>query len=292
MFRNIELAEAGLIGAVLAPTDASLGQAIVKNERIPDRIRQALDVESGLNDGGAVPFFALFLIIAQAEAEHIPLDSWLTFAAEQIVIGIVIGVIAGLVGGWLLNKATGKAWMERGFQPIALIALALATWLIANSQGGSGFIAAYIAGLMLATTRSRVAQESIELSGTEAEALGLGVFFILGLAMASIFPALDLVIVIYAVLSLTVVRMVPVALSLLGTRLDLRSVLFMGWFGPRGLASIVLMLTAMGLTPEIPGIGVITAAVFTTVLIIIFAHGITVVPAIDRVFGKNSEGPP
>ncbi len=291
IFKNIVLAEAGLIGAVLAPTDASLGQAIVQNIRIPVKIRQALDVESGLNDGGAVPFFALFLIIARAEAENLPLSSWLVFAVEQIGLGIVVGVIAGLLGSWMFNKAIKKGWMDRRFQSIALIALALAAYFISSEVGGSGFITAYIAGLMIAINKRNVPEESIKYVGTEGEVLGLGVFFILGLTMASIFPEIDLMVVFYAILSLTAIRMIPVAASLLGTHQSKRTVLFMGWFGPRGLASIVLMLIALESAPDIPNIKIIAGAVFLTVLISIFAHGLTAVPAIDRLYGEGEEKP-
>ena len=232
VFGNITMAEAGLIGAVLAPTDANLGQAIIKNERIPARIRQALDVESGLNDGGSVPFFALFLIIARAEVEQVPPSSWVTFAAEQIVLSILFGVVAGLVGSFLLNRGADRGWMKRGTQSITLVSLALLTWLATNALGGSGFIGAYMAGLIIAARRRHIDQEAIELANVEAETLSLGVFFILGLAVAFFFPSIGLVTVIYAILSLTVVRMAPVAAALVGAGCGRRSCLFMGWFGP------------------------------------------------------------
>jgi len=291
-FTNLSLGEAGLIGAILAPTDASLGQAIVKNKHVPERIREALDVESGLNDGGAVPFFALFLVLAQAEGGQISLSGWATFAIEQIGFGIIIGAIVGFLGAYLLNKSIQKDWVSARLRPIALIALALVAYFVATVAGGSGFIAAYVAGLTVAAYKAKVTDELIEFAGAEGEVLNLGVFFILGLLVALVLPAFTWLVVVFAILSLTIVRILPVAISLIGSKLKAKDVLFIGWFGPRGLASIVLVIIAFQEAPDISHIATVVAVVMVTVLISVFAHGVTAAPMARRYSTKNADHEP
>ncbi|HTY15670.1 MAG TPA: cation:proton antiporter [Methanoregulaceae archaeon] len=282
MFTNIALPEAALIGAILAPTDAGLGQAIVNSPKVPAKIRQALNVESGLNDGGAIPFFAFFLVLAEAEEYHIPAVAWLTFAAEQIGVGILVGVLVGLVGGYLVNKALGKGLMTGRFQWIGFLSLAIMSFVVADALGGSGFIAAFVGGIATTITGKQVSESIIEFTSTGGELFSLAVFFIFGVIVASLINGITWFVFLYAIFSLTVIRMIPVAISLVKTRLQPESVLFMGWFGPRGLASVVLLLITINEAPGIPGLPTIMVVVSTTVLLSIFVHGISANPAIDR----------
>jgi NhaP-type Na+/H+ or K+/H+ antiporter len=278
---NIPLPEAALIGVILAPTDAGLGQAIVQSPKVPARIRQALNVESGLNDGGAIPFFAFFLVLANAEIENLPAIQWIAFAFEQIGFGILVGIAVGLIGGYLVNLAIEKGMMRGGYAWIGFLALAVISFIVADAVGGSGFIAAFVGGIATKLSGKHVEEAIMEFTKTEGEIFSLGVFFIFGIIVASLIPGITLTIILYAVLSLTLIRMIPVAISLIGTRLNSMSVLFMGWFGPRGLASIVLLLLALNEAPGIPGIYTIAIVVSTTVLISIFAHGLTANPFIN-----------
>ncbi len=282
IFTSIALAEAALIGAILAPTDAGLGQAIVNSPKIPVRIRQALNVESGLNDGGAIPFFAFFLIIATTEVFNYPLATGVVIAVEQIGLGILVGAAVGLVGGYLVNAAIQRGYMKGRFAWIGFLALALISFIAADAVGGSGFIAAFIGGMVTAATGKYVGEAVIEFTETGAQILSLGVFFIFGIVFANSLSGITVAVIFYAVLSLTVIRMVPVAISLIGTRLQRTSVGFIGWFGPRGLASIVLLLIVLDEAPELPGLGTIGVVVATTILISVFAHGISAAPLIDR----------
>ena len=280
LFTDLALPEAALIGAILAPTDAGLGQMIVNSLKVPARIRQALNVESGLNDGGAIPFFALFLVLAKAEEFHIPASQWVMFAAEQIGLGILSGLVVGLVGGYLLHKAIEKGLMRGRFQWIGFLALAVISYVAATAVGGSGFIAAFTGGFATTLTGSGVRESIIEFTSTEGEILSLGVFFIFGIIAASLVPGITPAVILYAVLSLTLIRILPVALSLIKTGLQSDSVLFIGWFGPRGLASIVLLLITLNDAPDISGLQTIGVVVSTTILLSVFAHGITANPAI------------
>jgi sodium/hydrogen antiporter len=279
-FTDLALPEAALIGVILAPTDAGLGQVIVNSLKVPARIRQALNVESGLNDGGAIPFFAFFLVLAAAEEANIPTSQWVIFAFEQIGYGILVGLIVGLVGGYLVNKAIEKGLMRGRFQWIAFLALAVISYTMAITLGGSGFIAAFVGGLATTLTGRRVGESIIEFTSTDGEIFSLGVFFIFGVIAASLLSGITQTVILYAVLSLTLIRILPVALSLMKTGLQKDSVVFIGWFGPRGLASIVLLLITLNDAPDIPGLQTIAVVVTTTILTSVFAHGISANPAI------------
>ena len=289
-FTDLSLGEAGIIGAILAPTDAALGQTILHNKHVPIGIREALDVESGPNDGGSIPFFALFITLAQEEAGRMTFSTWILFSIEQIGLGIIIGAIIGFVGAVLINRSIRLNWISSKRRPLALIVLALLSFFVADIVGGSGFISAYIAGLAVAAYRANITVELVEYAEVEGEALSLGVFFLLGLAFAFLVPEITWLIVIYAVLSLTVVRMLPVWISLIGTRLRARDKLFMGWFGPRGLASVVLAIIAIGQYESIPGMSTVVAVALLTVVISVYAHGISAAPLANRTYPVQKEG--
>jgi NhaP-type Na+/H+ or K+/H+ antiporter len=291
-FTGLGLPEAALIGAILAPTDAGLGQVIVNSPKVPARIREALNVESGLNDGGAIPFFALFLVLAEAEKANIPASQWILFAIEQIGLGILVGLVIGLVGGYLVHKADEKGLMTGRFQWIGFLALAVLSYVVATAVGGSGFIAAFVGGFATTLTGRGVGESMIEFTSTEGEIFSLGVFFVFGVIAASLIPGITPLVIFYAVLSLTLIRMLPVAVSFVKSGLRSETVLFMGWFGPRGLASIVLLLITLNEAPNIPGLPIIAVVVSTTVLISVFAHGISASPAITWYARKMASSDP
>jgi NhaP-type Na+/H+ or K+/H+ antiporter len=279
IFADLNLAEAALVGTILAPTDAGLGQSIVSNPKVPVRIRQSLNIESGLNDGGAIPLFIFFLLLATGEELNQPIATIFTLAIEQIGYGAIVGITLGLLGGWLSGRVIRKGWTSKLYSRVEFLALAIISWLVADMLGGSGFIAAFLAGMASGAMGKKVEEEEIVLTEAEGSILSLAVFFIFGTTVATNLPSIGLSEVVYAVLSLTVIRMIPVAISMIGTGLHRETVLFLGWFGPRGLASVVLMLIALEEAGGIPGIETIVLVVITTVLISIFAHGISAGPA-------------
>ena len=266
---------AGIIGAALAPTDAALGQIVVQNKKVPERIRRTIEIESGLNDGGAVPFLLVFIAIGLAAEAFRPMGYFIQVALEQIGFGIMVGLAVGLIGGWLVLKARDKEWITPNFQRIALLALAILTFLIADEIGGSGFIAAFIGGLSLGYVVKDAGEILIDFSETEGQLLNLTVFFLLGIVILPLLVNVNWQILLYSVLSLTIIRMLPTALSLVGTKLNLDSVLFIGWFGPRGLASIVLAFLALEELKIFPGDSTFVTVVFLTVLLSVFAHGLS-----------------
>jgi NhaP-type Na+/H+ or K+/H+ antiporter len=281
--------EAAIVGSVLAPTDAALGQAVVSNPHVPVRVRQALNVEAGLNDGLSVPFLALFLTLAVAEEELQPASYWIRFALEQVGLGILVGVGVGLVGGWLVSWATRKEWMTGSFRRLALLALALIAWAMADQIGGNGFIAAFVGGLAVGPAVERVGEQLIHFTEAEGQLLNLSVFFIFGVLVNGLIQPLSWDLALYALLSITVIRMLPVALALLGTHLRGVSVLFIGWFGPRGLASIVLGLVVVAEAPLLAGRDEIGVVVALTVLLSVLLHGVTATP-LSAAYARWVEG--
>jgi sodium/hydrogen antiporter len=289
LLTDLSFWEAAIVGTVLAPTDAALGQAVVSNPRVPIRVRQALNVEAGLNDGLSVPFLALFLTLAVAEEELQPTSYWIRFALEQVGLGVLVGVGVGLAGGWLLSQASQREWMTDASQRLALLALALIAWTLADQIGGNGFIAAFVGGLVVGPIVERVGEQLIRFTEAEGQLLNLSVFFIFGMLVIGLIQPLSWEVALYALLSLTLIRMLPVAVSLVGTRMRGVSMLFTGWFGPRGLASIVLGLIVVAEAPQLAGREEIEAVVALTVLLSVLLHGVTAAP-LSEAFARWVDG--
>ena len=273
--------EALLLAAILAPTDAALGQAVVSNSAVPIRIRQSLNVESGLNDGIALPLVLVFASFAGA-TEAADGASWLGFAALAVTLGPLVGVAVGVVGGRVVARGTAAGWINGAFQRISGLGLALLAFGAAELVGGNGFLAAFVAGLALGNTAREVCPCLYEFGEAEGQLLTLLVFFVLGAAMLpATLPEAGGTALLYAVLSLTVVRMLPVALSLLGAGLRPTSVAFLGWFGPRGLASILFALLVLGETHLATGPQLMSIVVLTVVASTVL-HGFTAFPLAHR----------
>lgn len=289
LFDGLEPAEAFLLGAILAPTDAALGQVVVTSPAVPVRIRQALNVESGLNDGIALPVVTVLVAVAAAEEELESASFWAEFAARQIGFGVLAGVAVGAAGAWLLEKAIGRGWVDGVFRQLATLAVGVAAFGGAEMLEGNGFIAAFVAGLAMGTIARGPCEHIVDFSEDEGQLLALLTFFVFGATIAG--PALDELtwsIVAYAGLSLTVVRMVPVLLSLIGAHVRPVTAAFLGWFGPRGLASIVFGLLVLE-EAELANGDRIYLVVTATVLLSVYAHGITAGPLARR-YGDRLAG--
>ena len=288
LFDGLDLWEVALLAAVLAPTDAALGQAVVTNTRVPVRIRQALNVESGLNDGIAVPFIVFFVAGAAATEELQSTGFWIEFALKQIGFGLLVGTGVGLAGAWLVERSTHRGWIGHSFQRLAIVAIAVLAFALAESIDGNGFIAAFIAGLSVGNVTRHHKGKLLDFSEQEGELLALLTFMIFGGAfLGAALDELTWRIALYAVLSLSIIRFVPVAVSLIGMRLQRDTVAFLGWFGPRGLASIVFGLLVLE-TTEIAGREEIFLVAVWTILLSVVAHGLTAQPG-ARWYGARAE---
>jgi sodium/hydrogen antiporter len=271
--------EAFVLATVVAPTDAALGQSVVSNPRLPVRIRQALNVESGLNDGLAVPLFTIFLTLAVAE-EEVTAHSAGRVIVEKLGFGVLVGVGVGLAGGWLVTRASMRGWMTGVSQQLGVAAMAVLAWWSAEEIGGSGFIAAFVGGLALGRAAQWVGPKVVEFTEDTGAILNLFVFFGFGLVAVELLDTATWRMVVFAVLALTVLRMLPVVLATLGTGLRPTTIAFLGWFGPRGLASIILALLVVEEEPQLAGGATITIAMAVTVVMSVYAHGITAAPGV------------
>ncbi len=288
VFPRLSVWEAGILAAILAPTDAGLGQVIVRSPMVPARIRQSLDVEAGLNDGLSVPFLMFFIAVSRVGAEGAG-SVLLKYVFEQLVMGALAGLAVGMIGGLLLGMAHRKAWMAESAKQLGLVALPVLSMLVCEPGGGSMFIAAYVAGLSVQTGFHDASAHSIEFTEGWGQLFDYLVFFLFGLLAALAFRQFNPAHIVYAILSLTVVRMLPVAIALIGTRLNSATILFMGWFGPRGLASIVLGLVYLEEEARLGGEETIKMAVMATVMLSIFAHGVSALPGINMYARKVAE---
>jgi sodium/hydrogen antiporter len=280
LFPQLSIWEAGIIASILAPTDAGLGEVIVNSERLPVRIRQTIFVESGLNDGLAVPFLLFFIDIAEEFTEGTT-HKLLSYFLEQVGIGTVLGLIIGFAGGWLINQTIKRGWMAGSFHQLSLMTLPILCLLTVEPMGGSVFIAAFVAGIAIQKGYKDANVNVIEFTRNWGQLLNLFVFFAFGLIAGPFLKEITWSFVLYAVMSLTVIRMLPVALSLIKTGLNRATVVFIGWFGPRGLASIVLGLIFFQREAELPGEPLMKLVLITTVLLSIFEHGLSALPGID-----------
>jgi len=265
VFPQLSWSEALLLAVILAPTDAALGQAVVTLTRLPSRVRQGLNVESGLNDGICVPLFWIVLAIAQAESGAIGDGAAVRLVLEQIGYGILAGVVAGIAAAFVVVVAGGRRDVGGSWLQVVPLAGAGLAFGIADPIGGSGFIAAV--------------GHLIEELG---EVLNAVTFIVFGAVLLG--PVLGDVtwsVALYAVLSLTVVRMVPVAISLIGTGARRPTLAFLGWFGPRGLASIVFAILVLE-EGGLPHDGLILTTTYVTIGLSVLAHGLTAAPLANR----------
>ena len=270
-----------MIGVILAPTDAALAQSVFSATAIKEKLRHSITVESGLNDGLALPF--LLLIIAIASAGDLgTVDPWYwgNFLFMQIALGALVGIAVGYFGGYLLEQAGKNDWMNPVFQRLSSVALALVTYTGAEHTDGNGFIAVFMAGLFLHAGRTMVVTRLKEFGEAEGQLLTLVMFFLFGLIyVPDALPQITPETVIYALLSLTLIRIIPVVLALTGTGLDIKEKLFLGWFGPRGIASILYLLMVieqLGFAEQLPGYQLLFPTVVATVVLSIFVHGMSV----------------
>lgn len=283
LFPGVDLIGIVLIAVILSPTDAALGQAVVSNHRVPIAIRQGLKVESGLNDGLALPVLIVVVILQQAQGVADPVELFLETLLEEVGFGLVAGVVVGVLGGYLIKWSATNRWATPNSLGITEIATAAIAYAFATHLHGSAFIAAFVAGLVVGHLTRDVPEEAEYFGHDLVEIASMIAFATFGGAVFG--PALgDLTVqvVVYAALSLTLVRMIPVATSFLGTRLNWRTTLFCGWFGPRGVASVLFAYLVVREGLDFEGSEVVEATVTWTVAFSVFLHGISAWPLSNK----------
>jgi NhaP-type Na+/H+ or K+/H+ antiporter len=271
--------EVALLAAALAPTDAALGKPVVTNPAVPPAIRESLNFESGLNDGICVPIIVVLLgAAAGVEVEGRPLAHILLTVVEEIGIGFLVGAAIAIPGAWLLGRAKAAGWINPNWAGVPAIGLAVACFALAQAAGGSGFIACFVGGLAFGARRPD-RHELLHAAEGAGDVLSLLTWVVVGaLVVLQVADAVTWAVLLYAILSLTAVRMVPVWLCLRGTGVAPRDRLFIGWFGPRGLASVVFGVLI--LSAGLPGGDTLAATIVCTVLLSVVCHGASAAPLI------------
>jgi NhaP-type Na+/H+ or K+/H+ antiporter len=281
LFTDLPWELAALLGAVLAPTDAALSAAVVSDESLPVDIRRSLNVESGLNDGIATPAVTTFIagaatVIGVGVVGNDASGPGLT-ALVDIVGGVAIGIAVGYLGGRLTTTARARDWIAPGGRRVAVLMLALASFAISRELDVNYFVAAFVAGLAFRAAIGADDEQATELPELLGRVLSLAVWFVFGaVLLLKGLETADWRVGLYAVASLTVIRIVPVLVALIGSGTDRPTALFVGWFGPRGLASVVFgLLIVEELPANDPAVKTVLATIACTVVLSVVAHGIT-----------------
>jgi NhaP-type Na+/H+ or K+/H+ antiporter len=270
-----------LLGAVLAPTDAALSASVVSDETLPQAIRRSLNVESGLNDGIATPAVTVLIAAAATLIGVGAIDDTASSSGAGALVdlagGVAIGALVGYLGGVVVTRARAGGWIAPGGRRIAVLMLAVLAFAVAFETGVNYFVAAFVAGFAFRAGTGEDDEEATELPELIGRVLALAVWFVFGAGL--VVDGLEVVdwrVAVYAVLSLTVVRMVPVALSMVGMGFSRPTTLFIGWFGPRGLASVVFgLLIVEELPVGDPRVQTVLSTIVLTVLLSVMAHGVS-----------------
>jgi NhaP-type Na+/H+ or K+/H+ antiporter len=283
LFESFDLAAAFVLAAILAPTDAALGKAVVASAIVPLRVRQSLNVESGLNDGLMLPVVTVAVTLLAEDAGMID-TSVVGLLASQIGLAVLVAIVIGWSGGHLLDRFASRGLVDGVMRQLATLAIGVGAFAVAEIVGGNGFVAAFVAGIAFGVAARDHCAGAYDFAADEGELLTLVTFLLFGVAVVGrAFDTFSWATVAYVAASLTVVRLVPVAISLIGAGLRLPTILFIGWFGPRGLASIlfgVFLLEESG----VPINNSIFSVVVLTVLVSVVAHGATA-PVLSRRYG-------
>jgi NhaP-type Na+/H+ or K+/H+ antiporter len=289
LFDSLTVFEIAILATMLAPTDAALGKAVVTNQSVPENIRESLNFESGLNDGICVPILFVFLALAtNSGGEEGVTILALTLVAEEIGIGAVVGIVLTFSAVLLLKQCKPRGWITETWRQLPVIVLAVSCFAIAQILGGSGFIAAFVGGLLFGALAKQHKHHLLLAAEGTGDTLALITWVIFGATVIGhSIDKMSWEIILYSVLSLTVIRMLPVFFVLGGLNLRNDEKLFMGWFGPRGLASIVFAVIV--LNEHLPGGDIISMTVVSTVVLSILLHGISANFLVDKLVQKIKE---
>lgn len=287
LFGGLSLLEIAVLATILAPTDAALGKAVVTNESVPAGVRQSLNVESGLNDGICVPILFVFLALGWgAGAKGGTSLLALKLVTQSIGIGIAVGLVLTVLGGQLLKLCADRGWFSESWRQLSVVALAVTCFALAQVLGGSGFIASFCGGLLFGGMAKHHKHAFLLAAEGTGDTLALITWVLFGSAVIGhVADHLTWQVVLYALLSLTLVRMLPVYLVLAGMGLRSGEKMFIGWFGPRGLASIVFAVIV--LHRHLPGGGTMVVTVACTIVLSILAHGLSANPLVAALGAKN-----
>jgi NhaP-type Na+/H+ or K+/H+ antiporter len=278
VFPAVTLFEIAVLATMLAPTDAALGKAVVTNPAVPATLRESLNVESGLNDGICVPVLFVFLALASQAATHESgFQLALVLVAEEIGIGAAVGFGVAAAGAWMIKRCAQRNWITETWRQLPVVALAFVCFAVAQLMGGSGFIASFTGGFFFGAWTKEHKHDLLRAAEGTGDTLSLATWASFGAAVVGqVIGRFSWSILVYSLLSLTVVRMLPVYLTVSGMGLNSGSKLFLGWFGPRGLANVVFAVIV--LNHHLPNGEELVLTAACTVILSIMAHGFSANP--------------
>ncbi len=286
IFDVLSYFEAVILATILAATDAALGKAVITNKNVPARFREGLNLESGLNDGLCVPILFVFIALADGSgAEGGSALFSVKLVAEELGIGLLVGLSLSALSIRLLRWCLFRGWISRVWLQVTVVGLSIACFSVAQSIHGSGYIAAFTGGLYFGYKAKKATKKLVLTAEGIGETLALVTWMLFGaIVISHCIQHFTWSMVIYAILSLTFIRMFPIFIALVGTGESINAKLFLGWFGPRGLASIVFSIIVVN--SELPGGRFIAMVVILTVFFSLITHGLTANP-LARWLGKQ-----
>ncbi len=278
LFETLSLFESAILGTMLAATDAALGKAVITNKAVPVQIREGLNIESGLNDGLCVPILFVFIALALGSGTEGGSTMFaLKLVIQELGIGLVVGLGLTAVGTWLLRWCWNQGWVTEIWKQVTVVGLAIACFSVAQSLHGSGYIAAFTGGLLFGFMAKEATHRLVLAAEGTGETLALMTWMLFGATViGQSVQHFTWEMIVFALLSLTVIRMLPIFLSLTGTGESTAAKLFLGWFGPRGLASIVFAIIVVN--KGVPEAKFIAMVVVLTVFFSLVAHGVSANP--------------
>ena len=288
IFPELSLFEAAILATMLAATDAALGKAVITNKSVPIHVREGLNAESGLNDGLCVPILLVFIALAEGSSEGSGTGLAIRLVIQELGIGLAVGLGFTMVAGKLMKYCWHQGFVTKYWLHIAVVALALAEFALAQSLHGSGYIAAFTGGLLFGYLAKEETHDLVQTAEEDAETLAMMTWLIFGASVIG--TQIDLFtweIIVYSLFSLTLIRIIPIYLSLTGTGESVSNKLFMGWFGPRGLASIIFAIIV--LNSDVEGGNLLASIVVCTVFFSLIAHGLTANPLSKWLAAKEAE---
>ena len=279
VFHGIDLIMLAVMAFILSPTDAALGQVVVQSPKVPKKIRESINVESGLNDGLVLPPILICLAIISGEFDSVEGSSILVYVLKQLLLAPLVGGVIGWAGSKFINWSVKNKYSSHLYQGIIVLSLSIISFVAAEHIGGNGYIAAFISGLFFNADSKKVLHTGQEFGEFLSQPLALFVFFCLGAAILPYYlQSIDATVILYSVLSLTVLRMIPVIVSLRRDDLKFREKVFISWFGPRGIASLLYFLLAFNMIDNNEDYNTVYATIILTVTLSIFLHGLSAVP--------------
>ncbi len=274
-----------ILATILAPTDAALGKAVVTNKKVPAEIREGLNFESGLNDGVCVPIFLAFLTVATS-VEQTGSFTMLAIGLviQEIGVGAVVGGVVAVAAAAIIKRCYERGWVNESWMQAPVIAAAIACFAGSQALHGSGFIGAFIGGLAFGYIAKNSTHHLVHSAEGTGDIFAMLTWIAFGAAVVGqVADAFSMDVILYSLFALTLMRIVPVVLSMWGLPLTFGQKLFIGWFGPRGLATVVFAMMVLQSGLQDADLIVVTAV--CTVLLSVILHGLSAIPYVSILFG-------